>query len=321
MEVVNVSPWVWAGFSAFVLGVLALDLGVFHRNAHVVSFREALNWSLVCIGLAGLFNAGIYHWYGAEKALEFTTGYLIEMALSVDNLFVFLVLFSYFAVPPALQHRVLFWGVLGALVMRAIFIALGSALLQEFHWVIYLFGGLLVATGIRLLLHQDTELHPERNPLYRLFKRYVPAVPDYRGSSFLVREGGRWLATPLLLVLVLVEGTDLVFAIDSIPAIFAVTSDPFIVYTSNIFAILGLRSLFFVLSGVVEKFHHLKTGLALVLAFVGSKMLLVDVYKIPIGVSLGVVVALIGGAVVLSLLRPKSKATALPAERVAAQGG
>jgi tellurite resistance protein TerC len=317
----SVSPWVWIGFTAFVLGMLALDLGIFHRKAHVVSFREALNWSLVCVGLAGLFNAGVYHWYGAEKALEFTTGYLIEMALSVDNIFVFLVLFSYFAVPPALQHRVLFWGVLGALVMRAIFIALGSALLQEFHWVIYLFGGLLVLTGIRLLLHQNTEMHPERNPLYRLFKRYVPAVADYRGSAFIVREGGRWLVTPLLLVLVLVEGTDLVFAIDSIPAIFAVTKDPFIVYTSNIFAILGLRSLFFLLAGVVDRFHHLKTGLALVLAFVGSKMMLVDLYKIPIGVSLGVVVALIGGSIALSLLRPRAKAVAPVSEQRAAQGG
>ncbi|MBM3278106.1 MAG: TerC family protein [Candidatus Handelsmanbacteria bacterium] len=320
MEAMSVSPWVWLGFTAFVLSMLALDLGVFHRNAHVVSFKEALNWSLVCVGLAAAFNAGIYHWYGGEKALEFTTGYLIEMALSVDNIFVFLVLFSYFAVPPALQHRVLFWGVLGALVLRAIFIALGSALLQEFHWVIYLFGGLLVLTGIRLLLHQNSEMHPERNPLYRLFKRYVPAVPDYRGSAFVVREGGRWLATPLLLVLVLVEGTDLVFAIDSIPAIFAVTKDPFIVYTSNIFAILGLRSLFFLLAGVVEKFHHLKTGLALVLAFVGSKMMLVDLYKIPIGVSLGVVVALIGGSIALSLLRPKATEGAPVSERRAAQG-
>ena len=321
MEAMNVSPWVWIGFTTFVLGMLALDLGVFHRQAHVVGFREALNWSLVCVGLAGLFNAGIYHWYGGEKALEFTTGYLIEMALSVDNIFVFLVLFSYFAVPPALQHRVLFWGVLGALVMRAVFIALGSVLLQEFHWVIYIFGGLLVLTGIRLLLHKDAELHPERNPLYRLFKRYVPAVEDYRGSCFLVREGGRWLATPLLLVLVLVEATDLVFAIDSIPAIFAVTSDTFIVYTSNIFAILGLRSLFFVLAGVVEKFHHLKTGLALVLAFVGAKMLLIDVYKIPIAISLGAVVTLIGGAIALSLLRPKAQTPALATERIAAQGG
>lgn len=304
------TPGLWIGFTVFVLAMLALDLGVFHRHAHVVSVREALTWSLVWIGMALLFNVGVYHWFGAERGLEFLTGYLIEKALSVDNIFVFVVIFSYFAVPAALHHRVLFWGILGALVMRAIFIVLGAALLQKFHWIMYVFGGFLVLTGIKLLVQKDAEIHPERNPLFRLFRQMVHAVPDYHGAHFFVVEAGRRHATPLLLVLVAVEATDLVFAVDSIPAIFAVTSDPFIVYTSNIFAILGLRALYFLLAGVIDRFHYLKVGLALVLAFVGTKMLIVDVYKIPITVSLAVVVALIGGSVVVSLLRPQRQAQA-----------
>lgn len=228
--------------------------------------------------------------------------------MAVDNIFVFVLLFSYFAVPATLQHKVLFWGIIGALIMRAIFIALGAALLQQFHWVIYVFGAFLLLTGFKLLTQGDTEIHPEGNPLFRLFTKWVPSVSQYHGDRFFIRQGGRWFATPLLLVLVSVEATDLVFAVDSIPAIFAVTSDPFIVYTSNIFAILGLRSLYFLLAGVIQQFHHLKTGLALVLAFVGTKMLLMDIYKIPIGVSLSVVAALIGGAVITSLLWPPRKA-------------
>jgi len=298
------SPGLWVGFVAFVVMMLLLDLGVFHRSAHVVRPREALIWTAVWIALALAFDVGIYVWFGADRALEFLTGYVIEKALSVDNLFVFLVVFSYFAVPPQNQHRVLFWGVLGALVMRAIFIFVGAALLQHFHWVIYLFGGFLVFTGVKLLAGLGEEVHPERNPLFRLFQRVVPSVPDYRGAHFTVVERGRRLATPLLAVLVVIEASDVVFAVDSIPAIFAVTADPFIVFTSNIFAILGLRSLYFVLASAMGKFRYLNTGLGLVLSFVGAKMLLADIYKIPILVSLGVVAALLGGAIVASILRP-----------------
>jgi tellurite resistance protein TerC len=302
METIG-SPALWIGFTGFVLFMLALDLGVFHRNSHEVGVREALGWSAVWVGLALLFNLGVYHWFGPQKGLEFLTGYLIEKALSVDNIFVFLMLFSYFAVPAAYQHRVLFWGILGALVMRAIFIALGAALLARFHWVIYIFGALLVVTAIKMLRAGDHDIHPERNPIYRLFRRVVPAAEGYREDRFLVREGGRWLATPLLAVLVAVEATDLVFAVDSIPAIFAVTSDPFIVYTSNIFAILGLRAMFFLLAGVMHQFEYLKVGLALVLGFVGTKMLITEIYKIPVGVSLGVVAALLAGSIAASFVK------------------
>lgn len=300
------TPILWVGFTAFVLVMLALDLGVFHRKAHAVGMREALGWTIFWIMLALLFNAGIYYYYGTRAALEFFTGYLIEKALSVDNIFVFLVIFAYFAVPAAYQHRVLFYGILGALVMRALFILAGAALLETFHWTIYIFGGILLLTAFKLLRHQHEEVHPERNPVVRLFKRFVPMISEYRGHRFFVREGGRWLATPLLLVLVTIEATDLVFAVDSIPAIFAVTRDPFIVYTSNIFAILGLRALFFLLAGALGKLYYLKTGLALVLGFVGTKMLIVDFYKVPISVSLAAIVLILGAAAVGSLLRPKS---------------
>ncbi len=297
------SPLLWVGFTLLVLVLLALDLGVFHRKSHVVSVREALGWSIFWISLALLFNLGVYYWFGSRVALEFLTGYLIEKALSVDNIFVFLVIFSYFAVPAAYQHRVLFFGILGALVMRAIFILAGAALLAAFHWMIYVFGAALVVLGLKMLFQQESDVHPERNPLFRLFQRLVPATDAYRGSHFVVHEGGRWLATPLLLVLIAIEATDVVFAVDSIPAIFAITRDPFIVYTSNIFAILGLRALFFLLAGAIGNLHYLKTGLALVLAFVGVKMLIADLYKIPITVSLAVVASLIAGAIVASLLR------------------
>lgn len=302
------TPSLWIGFTVFVLALLALDLGVFHRQAHAVRAREALSWSIVWISLALLFNAGVYTWFGPERGLEFLTGFLIEKALAVDNIFVFVVLFSYFAVPASLQHKVLFWGILGALVMRAIFIFLGAALLQHFHWVMYVFGAFLVLTGIKLFKQNEMDVHPERNPLFRLFIRFVPAVPAYQGDRFFVRQSGRWYATPLLFVLVSVEATDLVFAVDSIPAIFAVTSDPFIVYTSNIFAILGLRSLYFLLAGIIHQFHYLKTGLAFVLAFVGVKMMIVDLYKIPIGASLIVIALFIGGAIAASLLWPPREA-------------
>jgi tellurite resistance protein TerC len=298
------TPFLWLGFTLFVLAMLALDLGVFHRTAHVVGVREALVWTAVWIALALGFNVGVYFWFGAERAFEFLTGYVIEKALSVDNIFVFLIIFSVFAVPAALQHRILFWGILGALIMRAIFIVLGAALLQRFHWVIYIFGAFLVYTGIKLLRQQAHEVHPERNLLFRLFRRCVPAVHDYHGGHFTVVQNGRRCATPLLLVLVAIEATDLVFAVDSIPAIFAVTKDPFIVYTSNIFAILGLRALYFALAGMMGKFHYLKVGLSLVLIFVGVKMLLSGIYAIPILVSLGVIVGLLASAIVASQLRP-----------------
>jgi tellurite resistance protein TerC len=299
------TPALWIGFTTFVVALLALDLGVFHRKAHVVGYKEALGWSVFWVSLALAFNFLVYRWFGSERALEFLTGYLIEKALSVDNIFVFLIIFSYFAVPAALQHRVLFWGILGALLMRAIFIVAGAALLQQFHWIIYVFGGFLLITGIRLVRDRGVEIHPERNPVYRLFSRFIPSVKDYRGPRFFVVENGRRYATPLFLVVVVVEATDVVFAVDSIPAIFAITTDPFIVYTSNIFAILGLRALYFLLAGAMSQFHLLKIALGLVLCFVGAKMLVADFYKIPVLVSLAVVATLLGSAVVGSLLWPR----------------
>ena len=296
------TPALWAGFIAFVLALLALDLGVFHRTAHAVSLKEAGVWSAIWVALALTFNGVIVHWFGAERGLEFLTGYLIEKALAVDNIFVFYAIFTYFAVPAVYQHRVLFWGVLGALLMRAIFILAGAALLAKFHWILYVFGGILVITAVKLFTVPDDGIHPERNPLYRLILRVIPAVNDYHGARFtIVREGKRY-ATPLLIVLILIEWTDLVFAVDSIPAIFSITSDPFIVFTSNIFAILGLRSLFFLLQGVIGRFHLLKPALAAVLFFVGGKMLVIDFVKLPIALSLGVVVGLIAIGVVASLL-------------------
>ncbi len=305
MEIVTIgTPLLWGSFTLFVLVMLVLDLYVFHRKAHEVKMREAIGWTVFWIGLAVIFNLGIWYWFGGERALEFLAGYFIEKALSVDNLFIFLVIFSYFSVPKALQHRVLFWGILGALIMRGVFISLGAVLLQRYHWIIYPFGILLIWTGVKLLIQRARKVHPENNFVVRLFKRLIPITADYRGEAFVVIESGRRYATPLLLVLLTIEMTDLVFAIDSIPAIFAVTSDPFIVYTSNIFAILGLRSLYFALAGVMGKFHYLRVGLALVLTFVGSKMLLGGVFKIPIVVSLAVVVTLIGGSIIVSLLFP-----------------
>jgi len=295
--------------------MLVLDLGVFHRHAHVVSVKEAALWSVVWIGLALLFNTGIYFFWdqlvpgsaysNREAALAFFTGYLIEKSLSVDNIFVFVLIFTYFAVPAAYQHRVLFWGILGALVMRALLIAVGAALLKEFHWIIYVFGAFLIFTGIKMALHRDEQLHPERNPVVRLFRRLMPVADHYEGEKFFIRRAGRLVATPLLLVLLMVESTDLVFAVDSIPAIFAVTSDPFLVYTSNVFAILGLRSLYFVLAGMVHKFHYLKLGLSVVLTFVGVKMVLIDIFKIPTGVSLGVIASILAIAVIASLYRAR----------------
>ncbi len=292
----------WGGFTVFVAGMLALDLGVFHRQAHAVSVREAFVWSVIWVSMALCFNAVIWHWFGRAHGLEFLTGYLIEKALSVDNVFVFLVLFTFFGVPAAYQHRVLFWGILGAIIMRALFIFAGAALLQSFHWVIYLFGGVLILTGIKLFAQRNEVIDPERNVVLRLFRRFVPTVSEYHGQRFTVMKHGKRYATPLLAVLVTVEATDVIFAVDSIPAIFAVTRDPFIVYTSNIFAILGLRAMYFLLAGIMDRFRYLKPGLALVLVFVGVKMLVSEVYKIPIGVSLGVVVGILAAAIGASLV-------------------
>jgi len=307
--------WLWVGFNVFVLLMLAVDLGVFHRKAHAVSIREAVTWSVVWIALAMLFNLGLYLFWNklapgstysnSQAALAFFTGYLIEKSLSVDNLFVFVLIFTFFAVPAIYQHRVLFWGILGALLMRGTLIAVGAALLKEFHWIIYVFGAFLVFTGIRMALHRNEEMHPEQNPLVKWLRRVMPVTETYEDDHFFIRRAGRLMATPLFLVLVLIESTDLIFAVDSIPAIFAVTQESFIVYTSNVFAILGLRSLYFLLAGVVDKFHYLKLGLSVVLVFVGIKMLIVDIYKIPVGLSLGVIFAVLTVSIAASLWRAK----------------
>jgi len=310
------TPLLWAGFTVFILGLLALDLGLLNRRATEPTFGRALTWSVAWILLALAFNAWIHVRFGPRVGMEFLTGYLIEKALSVDNVFVFLVIFNTFAVPASLQYRVLFWGVLGAIVMRAIFIGVGAAALHAFHGVIYLFGGILLLTGIKLLLSQDKEEHPERNPLFRLFQKLVRTSPRYEGGRFFTRMDGRRVATPLFAVLVLIEITDLVFAVDSIPAIFAITDDPFIVFTSNIFAILGLRALYFCVSGFVARLRFLKVGLALVLIFVAAKMLLSDVYKVPIQASLVVVAGLLAAATIASLVvPPKSPSPSAPRAR------
>ena len=297
--------WAWLLFNLFVLAMLALDLGVFHRNAHEVKMKEALTWTAVWIVLALIFNAWVYYARGPQAGLEFLTGYLIEKALSVDNVFVFLLIFTYFRVPEVYQHRVLLWGILGALVMRGIFIAAGVTLIQEFHWIIYIFGAFLILTGIKLALDKDKEIHPERNPLLRLFRRWVLVTEDYEdGRFFLLRDGQRW-ATPLFVALLIVETTDVIFVVDSIPAILAITRDAFIVYTSNVFAILGLRALYFALAGIVKMFHHLRYGLSLILVFVGTKMLLADVYPIPISWSLAFIAVVLALSVASSLLWPK----------------
>ncbi len=300
-------PLAWAIFGVVVAGMLAIDLGIFHRKAHVVRGREAAVWSLVWIALSLAFNLGIYLTSGANRGLEFFQAWLIEKALSVDNLFVFLAAFSYFAVPEQLQHRVLFWGILGSLLTRGAFIAVGAALLATFHWVTYIFGAFLLLTGGRLLFGGDDEVRPESNPVLRLFRRFVRTTPDYDGPRFFVRREGLLYATPLLMVLVVIEASDVVFAVDSIPAVFGVTRNVFIVYTSNIFAVLGLRALCFLVARLVRRLRYLKPALALVLAFVGAKMLIGDKVHISDLVSLGVVAGLILAAALLSLLLPSSE--------------
>lgn len=301
--------WFWVVFNIFVLGLLALDLGVFHRKDHAVGMKEAAIWTVVWISLALLFNLGIYIYAGSEPALQFLTGYLIEKSLSVDNIFVFVMLFSYFNVPVIYQHRVLFWGILGALIMRGILIGVGAFLIAQFHWVIYIFGAFLVFTGIRMAMQKEENVEVESNGVVKLLRRVMPITQGYHGHDFFVRNAGRIFATPLFVVLLVVETTDLIFALDSIPAIFAVTTDPFLVYTSNVFAILGLRSLYFLLAEVVTKFRFLKLGLSAILVFVGIKMLIVDIYHIPILVSLGVIATTLAISIVASLLLPEAAET------------
>jgi tellurite resistance protein TerC len=303
----------WVVFNIFVVVMLVLDLAVFHRRAHVVRYREALGFSLMWVLLAAAFAVFVFYWRGRSTALEFVTGYLVEESLSVDNLFVFLLIFRYFRVPQNYQHKVLFWGILGALVMRGIFIVAGVSLIRNFHWIVYVFGGFLVYTGLRLLREGEKEVHPEHNPVLKAFRRWIPVTPDYVGSRFLIRRQGLF-ATPLLLVLVMVETTDVLFAADSIPAVLAITRDPFIVYTSNVFAILGLRSIYFALAGMIEAFHYLHYGLSAILIFIGVKMLLSAHYPIPTGVALAVVGGVLALSIVLSLLIP-------PKEKITAKGG
>lgn len=302
-----VDIYIWIGFLAFVFVMLALDLGVFHRKSHEVKIKEALIWTAIWIFMAMLFNYGIYVFMGEVKALEFLTGYVIEKSLSVDNLFVFIMIFTYFNVNPKYQHKILFWGILGALVMRAIFIFAGVALITKFHWIIYIFGGFLVFTGIKMLFHKDENIEPDKNPLVRLFKKFMPVTTVQEGDRFFLKIDGKTFATPLFVVLLLVEFTDLIFAVDSIPAILAITNDTFIIFTSNVFAILGLRALYFALAGITQYFHYLKYGLSAILVFVGVKMLIVDYYKVPIVYSLSTILGILIISVVLSLIFPKNE--------------
>lgn len=298
----------WTGFALFVVAAMVIDLGVIHRKAHVVGMREALAWSAFWIGSALVFNVIIFFWHGKVEALEFLTGYLIELSLSVDNLFVFLVIFAYFRVPAIYQHKVLFWGILGALVMRAIFITFGIALIARFEWIIYIFGAFLIFTGVKMAFQEDKEIHPERNPLLKLLRKIMPVTPDYVDGRFFVRQAGKLFATPLFVVIIMVEATDLMFAVDSVPAILSITQKPFIVYTSNVFAIMGLRTFYFALAGLMNLFHFLHYGLAVILVFVGIKMVMANFYHLPVAVALGVVVSVLAISIIASLIWPKKKA-------------
>lgn len=297
----------WIAFGVIVFVMLAIDLGIFNRKSHEVGLKEALAWSAVWIGLALLFNVAIWHLLPPPAGVDFLAGYLLEKSLSVDNLFVFIIIFSFFKVPPAYQHRVLFWGIFGALVMRAIFIGLGIALIQKFHFVIYLFGVFLIYTGYKLAFKHDENPDVEANPVVRAARKYLPLTDAFRGDRFLVTEGGRRLFTPLFVVLLVIEASDVVFALDSIPAILAITTDPFIVYSSNVFAILGLRALYFALAGIMQLFKYLNYGLAFILSFVGVKMLIVDLYKIPTTVSLGVIGITLAACIAVSVIDERVK--------------
>jgi tellurite resistance protein TerC len=308
----------WGAFLGFVLAMLALDLGVFNRKDHVIGPKEALGWSALWVALALAFGGYLWVRHGSEPGLQYLTGYVIEKSLSVDNIFVFVVIFGALGIPPIYQHRVLFWGILSALLMRGAMIAAGAALLSRFHWIIYVFGAFLVLTGVKLLWARGTATHPENSAVFRFLRRVIPASPELDGNHFFTKVDGRWLATPLFFALALIEVTDVIFAVDSIPAIFAVTSDPYIVFTSNVFAILGLRSLYFLLASFVEKFTYLKPSLAFVLMFVGAKMALVDVVKIHAAVSLAVVLAILTVGVIASILKNRRVAAAQAAAAAAA---
>lgn len=299
----------WVLFNLFVLLMLALDLGVFHRKAHAITVKEALTWTFVWVILAIGFNVLLYFWRGQQQALEFFTGYLVEKALSIDNIFVFIMIFSYFQIPAQYQHRVLFWGIIGALIMRAIFIFAGVAMIEKFHFTIYLFGALLIYTGYKMFFHHSTKIEPDKNPAVKFFRKIMPVTSGLKEDRFFVVQDGKKMATPLFLVLLLIETTDLIFAVDSIPAILAITQDHFIVYTSNVFAILGLRSLYFALAGVVHRFWLLSYGLAVVLVFVGLKMMAVDLFKVPIEWSLLFIATVITGSILLSLKIKKPQST------------
>jgi tellurite resistance protein TerC len=300
--IMSESAILWASFSLFVIGMLALDLGVFHRKTHVVSVKEALTWTAVWITLAMLFNLFVYHFFDKEKALEFFTAYLVEKSLSIDNIFVMIMIFSYFSVPDSYQHKVLFWGIFGALVMRVIFIFAGIELIHKFHWLIYIFGGFLVVTGIRIVSTGDKPIEPDKNPMVKLVRKIFPVTDSFEGNNFFVRRDHKIWATPLFIVVVLIEATDLIFAVDSIPAIIAISDDVFIVYTSNVFAILGLRSLYFALAGIEKYFMYLKFGLAAILLFVGVKMCITDFYKIPVEISLIVICFLLAISMIASVI-------------------
>jgi tellurite resistance protein TerC len=286
---VSDSVLLFGGFSVFVVVMLALDLTVFHRNAHSVRVREAVIWYGIWVGLAVLFNIGIFVWMGADKGNEFLTAYVIELSLSVDNIFVFLIVFSSFGVPPEYRHRVLFLGILGAVVMRGLFIATGVALLENFSWLIFLFGGFLVFTGVKLAIRRDEEVQPDQNPVMKLAKRFLPVTSEFEGQKFFVRRAGKWFVTPLFMVLIGLETTDLIFAVDSVPAVLAISDDPFIIWSSNVFAILGLRALFFLVDGILPYFRYLNFGLSVILVFIGIKMITSGAYHMPTTISLGTV--------------------------------
>ncbi len=302
-----IDTYVWIGFIAFIILLLVVDLGVFHRKSHEVKIKEALIWTGVWILLALIFNYGVYVYMGKEKAVEFLAGYLIEKSLSIDNLFVFIMLFTFFDVKPQYQHKVLFWGIIGALIMRAIFIFSGVILISKFHWIIYIFGAFLVFTGIKMLVQKDEKVSPDKNPLVRLFKKLFPVSDTMHGDKFFVKINTKTVATPLFIVLLVVEFTDLIFAVDSIPAILAISNDSFIIFTSNVFAILGLRALYFALAGITKLFHYLKYALSAILVFVGIKMLIVDLYKIPVTYSLFAIVAMLLIAILFSYILPKKE--------------
>ena len=296
----------WIVFAVLILTFLTLDLGVLNRRAHVIKLKEALLWTAFWVSIALLFCGGIYLFYGHQKAMEFLAGYLIEYSLSIDNLFVFLLLFRYFHVPQEYEHKTLFWGILLALITRGIFIFAGVALINTFHWIMYIFGVFLIFTGFKMALNKETEVHPDKNVAIRLLRLFIPMTKEFAGARFFIIKQGKRLATPMLAVLLALETTDIVFAIDSIPAVLAITTDPFIVYTSNVFAILGLRSLFFAISGLMKIFHHLHYGLAAILSFVGIKMLIADFLKIPTGISLGVIAAILALSIISSLIWPET---------------